>query len=97
MRENSSYKPDRYVEDVPLDRVRNEEFDLIVIEVGANQDSNLDLRKKLKPARHREKKLIEITNTCSKHPVFLSRPDKSGCARISGHLGSIARITPGFL
>ena len=26
-----------------------------------------------------------------------SRPDKSGLARISGHLGKIARITPGFL
>jgi len=23
--------------------------------------------------------------------VFLSRPDKSGCARISGHLGKIVR------
>ena len=30
-------------------------------------------------------------------PVFLSRPDKSGHARISGHLGKIARITPRFL
>ena len=29
--------------------------------------------------------------------VFLSRPDKSGRARISGHLGKITRITPGFL
>ena len=29
--------------------------------------------------------------------VQLSRPDKSGLARISGHLGKIARITPGFL
>ena len=31
------------------------------------------------------------------NPVFLSRPDKSGRARISGHLGKFARITPGFL
>ena len=30
-------------------------------------------------------------------PVFLSRPDKSGRARISGRLGKIARIMPGFL
>ena len=29
-------------------------------------------------------------------PVRPSRPDKSGLARISGHLGKIARITPGF-
>ena len=29
--------------------------------------------------------------------VWLSRPDISGPARISGHLGKIARITPGFL
>ena len=32
--------------------------------------------------------------TCTVRP---SRPDKSGRARISGHLGKIARITPGFL
>ena len=29
--------------------------------------------------------------------VLLSRPDKSGHARISGHLGKIGRITPGCL
>ena len=29
--------------------------------------------------------------------VWLSRPDKSGRAQISGHLGKIARIMPGFL
>ena len=29
--------------------------------------------------------------------VRLSRPDKSGLAQISGHLGKIARIMPGFL
>ena len=30
-------------------------------------------------------------------PVLLSRPDKSGRARISGRLWKIARVTPGFL
>ena len=33
------------MKDVALDRVKNEEFDWIVIEVGANEFSNLDLRK----------------------------------------------------
>ena len=34
---------------------------------------------------------------CESNAVLISRPDKSGRTRISGHLGKITRITPGFL
>ena len=41
------------VKDVALDRVKNEEFDWIVIEVGTNEVSYLDLRKmKVKQWKH---------------------------------------------
>ena len=45
---------------------------------------------------HRPSKWPSV-NSLDTLPVFLSRPDKSGRARISGHLGKIARIMPGFL
>ena len=43
------------------------------------------------------KDMLRYPNERNDPPVRLSRPDKSGLARISGHLGKIARITPGFL
>ena len=39
----------------------------------------------------------DIVGSIERRAVRLSRPDKSGLARISGHLGKIARVTPGFL
>ena len=49
---------------------------------------------------HRPKEYLGVpifNNIMWREAVWLSRPDKSGRARISGHLRKIARITPGFL
>ena len=42
---HATYKPDCNVKDVALERARRQEFDWIVIEVGVNEVSNLNLRK----------------------------------------------------
>ena len=67
---NSSYKPDRNVKDVALDRIKHEEFDWVIIEVGANEVTNLDLGKSEsennRSIQESVKELIEIAQKITK-------------------------------
>ena len=62
---NATYKPNRNVKDVALERVKTEEFDWVVIECGINDISNLDPRKSesetLKTIEESVDELIEIS------------------------------------
>ena len=40
---------------------------------------------------------IIMLRSSNRFPVLLSRPSKDGFARLDGHLGKIARLTPVFL
>ena len=70
-------------------QILKQEFQVTSLNSSLLFSSSLLQRRNLKT---NSKPAMEIAKA-----VWLSRPDESGRARIPGHLGKIARITPGFL